>query len=219
MSEQRRPHAGACTCRRRSPTTSSSPVELRGAPVQHNSEFRIAVLPGDGIGEEIREICHRRARRRAREDRRIFPSTTSTCPAARPCTGKPARHFRRRTFDARGKPMRSFSAPWGCPDVRQPDGTEPAPQLDLRFGYELYAGVRPIKAFPGTPLALRDPRASDIDLVIIRESTEGLFASRGRGVVEDDAIARDTMVITRSVLRASVRFLLRARETAKKPRT
>jgi 3-isopropylmalate dehydrogenase len=87
----------------------------------------------------------------------------------------------------------------GLPDVRFPDGTEPAPQLDLRFGYELYAGVRPIKAFPGTPLALADARAADIDLVIIRESTEGLFASRGKGVVEDDAVARDTMVITRSV--------------------
>ena len=35
------------------------------------------------------------------------------------------------------------------------------------------------------------------NLVIVRESTEGLFASRGKGTVEDDRIARDTMVITR----------------------
>ncbi len=32
---------------------------------------------------------------------------------------------------------------------------------------------------------------------MVRESTEGLFASRGKGVVEDDREARDTMVITR----------------------
>jgi 3-isopropylmalate dehydrogenase len=35
--------------------------------------------------------------------------------------------------------------------------------------------------------------------VVVRESTEGLFASRGKGVVEDDRIARETMVITRDV--------------------
>jgi 3-isopropylmalate dehydrogenase len=86
----------------------------------------------------------------------------------------------------------------GLPDVRYPDGTEIAPQLDLRVRLGLYAGVRPVKTFAGVPQPLRDPRAADIDLVLIRESTEGLFASRGKGVVEDDAVARDTMVITRA---------------------
>jgi 3-isopropylmalate dehydrogenase len=47
--------------------------------------------------------------------------------------------------------------------------------------------------------ALADPRAADIDFVLIRESTEGLFASRGKGVVIDDREARDTLVITRDV--------------------
>jgi 3-isopropylmalate dehydrogenase len=85
----------------------------------------------------------------------------------------------------------------GWPSIRYPDGTEIAPQLDLRFRLELYAGVRPVRAIPGIPLPLADPRAKDIDLVVVRESTEGLFASRGKGVVEDDREARDTMVITR----------------------
>ena len=43
-----------------------------------------------------------------------------------------------------------------------------------------------------------NPRAAAIDLVVIRESTEGLFASRGRGTVTEDREARDTMVITRA---------------------
>jgi 3-isopropylmalate dehydrogenase len=60
----------------------------------------------------------------------------------------------------------------------------------------LYAGVRPARAIPGIPLPLADPRASQIDLVVVRESTEGLFASRGKGTVDNDE-ARDTMVITR----------------------
>ena len=41
--------------------------------------------------------------------------------------------------------------------------------------------------------------AQRLDFVIIRESTEGLFASRGKGVVENDREARDTLVITRDV--------------------
>ena len=85
----------------------------------------------------------------------------------------------------------------GLPDVRYPDGTEIAPQLDLRFDLDLYAGVRPIKCFPGGARVLADPRAATIDLVLIRESTEGLFHSRGKGEVIDDAVARDTMQITR----------------------
>ena len=47
--------------------------------------------------------------------------------------------------------------------------------------------MRPVRAIPGMPLPLADPRARDIDLVIVRESTEGLFASRGKGVVETTA--------------------------------
>ena len=85
----------------------------------------------------------------------------------------------------------------GWPEIRYPDGTEIAPQLDLRVRLELYAGVRPCRAIPGIPLPLADPRAKQIDLVVVRESTEGLFASRGKGVVEADREARDTMVITR----------------------
>jgi 3-isopropylmalate dehydrogenase len=84
----------------------------------------------------------------------------------------------------------------GWPDIRQPDGTEIAPQLDLRVRLELFAGVRPIRAIPGVGVALRDPRAASLDLVILRESTEGMFASRGKAVVTPD-YAEDTQRITR----------------------
>jgi 3-isopropylmalate dehydrogenase len=47
-------------------------------------------------------------------------------------------------------------------------------------------------------LYLADPRAADIDLVILRESTEGLFYTHGRGELIGDAEARETMRITRA---------------------
>ncbi|MDP7407461.1 MAG: isocitrate/isopropylmalate family dehydrogenase, partial [SAR324 cluster bacterium] len=61
----------------------------------------------------------------------------------------------------------------------------------------LFAGVRPVKAYPNTPQRLADARSQEIDFVVLRESTEGLFAEREKGVILEDREARDTMVITR----------------------
>ena len=55
----------------------------------------------------------------------------------------------------------------------------------------------PIRAIAGVRQTLAGPRARDIDLVIVRESTEGLFAARARAVREGDAAVLDTMRITR----------------------
>ena len=40
-----------------------------------------------------------------------------------------------------------------------------------------------LRAIPGVRPTLADPRAADIDLVVLRESTEGMFVSRGKGEV------------------------------------
>mgnify|MGYP000706471890 CR=1 FL=1 len=55
----------------------------------------------------------------------------------------------------------------GMPDIRYPDGTEISPQLDLRERLDLFAGVRPVKALPGLPASLADPRASGPKLWIM----------------------------------------------------
>src|SRR3546814_14935442 len=69
----------------------------------------------------------------------------------------------------------------GLPEVRYPDGREISPQVDLRELWGLFAGVRPIRAIPGAPLPLADPRAGGIDFVLVREQTAGLFAPRSEG--------------------------------------
>ena len=88
----------------------------------------------------------------------------------------------------------------GLPSVRHKDGTEISPHLRLRDRYGLYAGVRPIKAYANAPQRLADSRAAKLDLVILRESTEGLFftaAANGGGEMIGDEEARDTLRITR----------------------
>jgi 3-isopropylmalate dehydrogenase len=156
--------------------------------------YEICVMPGDGIGVDVIDATLPLLDKIAHGAQ--FAFRFASHPAG-------AQHYQA-TGDAlpaatlaaaRAADAILFGA-MGWPAIRYPDGTEIAPQLDLRVELELYAGVRPACALPGIPLPLADPRARTIDLVVVRESTEGLFASRGKGTVNDDE-ASDTMVITR----------------------
>ncbi len=80
----------------------------------------------------------------------------------------------------------------GLPHIRYPDDTEIMPQVELRFIFDLYAGVRPCRLIPDIPSPIVGAAERGIDLVVIRESTEGLFASMGKGVVTDSE-ARETL--------------------------
>ncbi len=89
----------------------------------------------------------------------------------------------------------------GLPSIRHADGTEISPHLRLRDRFQLYAGVRPVKAYPNAPQPLADPRAAKLDFVILRESTEGLFYSaavHGRTKIIDDQYCDETLRISRS---------------------
>lgn len=158
--------------------------------------MKIVVLPGDGIGIEVMDVCLD-----------VLRTLMSRVEGL---------HLELQKYDAGADtyvatgialPDATIAAveagdavllgAMGHPDVSYPDGTGIAPQLDLRFKYKLYAGVRPIRLIPGGLTPLADPRASAIDLVIIRESTEGLLAELDKGEVIDDREARDSLVITR----------------------
>jgi 3-isopropylmalate dehydrogenase len=178
-----------------------------------NKTFEICVLPGDGIGVEVIEATLPILEKLQRGAG--FSLRFKHHPAG-------AQHYKvsgealpEATYAAAKAADAILFGAMGWPEIRYPDGTEIAPQLDLRFRLKLYAGVRPARAIPGVPPALADPRAKDIDLVLIRESTEGLFASRGKGVVEADREARDTMVITRAGSKRVHEFAFRLAERRK----
>jgi 3-isopropylmalate dehydrogenase len=86
----------------------------------------------------------------------------------------------------------------GLPDVRYPDGTEIAPQIEFRERFRLYAGVRPCAPLSPAMTPLADPRARSMDFVLVRESTEGLFAARTLSRREGDDVVFDTMRISRA---------------------
>lgn len=161
------------------------------------TSYDIAVLPGDGIGVEVMNAAMEVLR--AVEPRIGRKFTMTVHPAGAQLYSETGNALPDSTLDACRKAHAILFGAMGLPHVRAKDGTEVIPQLDIRFALDLYAGIRPIKTWQGLPVPLRDPRAAEIDLVLVRESTEGLFYARGRGTIErsgDDSYALDTMKIT-----------------------
>jgi 3-isopropylmalate dehydrogenase len=156
--------------------------------------YNIAVLPGDGVGPEV--VAESVKVLLALE--KPFPNLRfmlSEHPVGARCYQETGTDLPDETLEACKTNDAVLFGSAGDPSVRFADGTEIAPQLTLRFVLDLYAGIRPIKKYPGiTPLLSADP---PIDYVIMRENTEGLYASRGAGVRVGDEVAVDSMVITR----------------------
>jgi 3-isopropylmalate dehydrogenase len=69
-----------------------------------------------------------------------------------------------------------------APELQGKGHVYSSPIVALRQLFDLHTNLRPCKAFPGNPLNYRD----DIDLVIFRENTEGLYAGVEFHPVEDD---------------------------------
>ena len=139
--------------------------------------YRIGVLAGDGIGPEVMK--------EAIGILRILESRSETARFAFEEFAVGAGEYLRR-----GDPMPPATlerikecdavllGAMGLPDVRWPTGQEMTPQLDLREDLELYCGLRPVYLYHEHDTPLKGFHAGQIDLAIVRENTEGMFASR-----------------------------------------
>ncbi|VTU13191.1 putative tartrate dehydrogenase/decarboxylase TtuC' [Variovorax sp. SRS16] len=96
----------------------------------------------------------------------------------------------------------------GLPGVTYADGTEVGNDLHLmlRSRLDLYANVRPIKLYPGVDGPLKRWSPGQIDYVIVRENTEGLYASRGAGINLRGEVVTDSLVMTRKGVERVARF-------------
>lgn len=161
--------------------------------------MRIALIKGDGIGVDVAEATISVVETALQRTGQATPSYDEISAGAGYFkeTGadiEPGGEERAEAADA------IFLGAIGLPSIRHEDGTEISPHLRLRDRFGLYAGVRPVKAYPNAPQRLADPRASGIDLVILRESTEGLFysaATHKRSLVVNDDEVQDVLRITR----------------------
>jgi 3-isopropylmalate dehydrogenase len=165
-----------------------------GEDISTMKTLDIAVLPGDGIGPEVM----REALKALRAVEGIFPELRFQCQEYRTgaaCYRETGSDLPAETLKACQEADAILFGSAGLPGIRFPDGTEISPQLTLRVTFDLFAGIRPIKRYAGVPPVLAGDPA--IDYVILRENTEGLYASRGGGLRVGQELAIDSMVITR----------------------
>ncbi len=167
--------------------------------------YNIVVLKGDGIGPEIIDAALRVLDSVEKKFGR-FHLNLQFYPAGAECYRRTGTNLSPEAFAACKAADAVLKGPMGLPDVRKPDGTE-AGILGgvLRTGLDLYANVRPIRLFPEVATALAGKIAGDIDYVIVRENTEGIYFSRGQGEVSPEGV-KDTIVTTRTGTERIVRF-------------
>jgi 3-isopropylmalate dehydrogenase len=177
------------------------------------SAFHIAVLPGDGIGPEVIAPALD-VLRRIEQTTPGLAFRFTQAPAGAGHYQETGQSMPESTIKLAEQADAILLGACGMPSVRYPDNTEIMPQVELRFIFDLYAGVRPARLIPGVPSPIVGAHEHGIDFVLIRESTQGLFASMGKGVVTHDE-ARETLVMTRGTCERLFDFSLRLAERRK----
>ena len=153
--------------------------------------YKIAVVPGDGTGPEV-----------VTEGLKVLDAAAD----------KFGFKYERTTFDFGGEKylktgvtlppqaiedLRDFNAIYlgaiGHPDVK-PGILEQGILLKLRFEMDLYINLRPVKLLPGVETPIKGKGPEDIDFVVVRENTEGLYAGAGgllrRGTPDEVKLTR-----------------------------
>jgi tartrate dehydrogenase/decarboxylase / D-malate dehydrogenase len=160
------------------------------------NEYKIAVVPGDGIGHEI-----------VPAGVKVLQAAAQRCDFALSLEEFPygAEHYQKTgSFMPADGPeaLSRFDAIYfgavGLPDV---DDTLPAKLFTfaLRKCFDQYVNYRPARLLGGIESPLRRKTAGDIDFVVIRENTEGEFVQVGGFIQPDEpsGFAMDTSVFTR----------------------
>jgi tartrate dehydrogenase/decarboxylase/D-malate dehydrogenase len=168
--------------------------------------FKIAVIPGDGVGVEVVAEGRKVLEAMAKRERGLrFRFTT---------LGWGSAYYKKhgRMMPADGlETLRRFDAIYlgavgdpGVPDHVTLHGL----LLPIRRGFDQYANVRPAVLYPGVPTPLRDKIPGSIDMLVVRENTEGEYADAGgrlsRGF--EDEVAVQTNVFTRRGTERIIRF-------------
>ncbi len=150
---------------------------------------RIAVIPGDGTGLE--QVTEGLKVLKAAQQKYGFQMDTVHYDLG----GE--RYLRTGEIlpDSVLEELKNFDAIFlgaiGHPDVK-PGILEKGLLLQLRFALDLYVNLRPVKLFPGVATPLKEKGPEDIDFVVVRENTEGLYAGAGgflrRGTTHEVAV-------------------------------
>lgn len=157
------------------------------------SEYRIALLPGDGVGPEV--VASARSVLDAAATSNGIAITYETYEAGVRLYQQTGQGISADTMERIGEADAILLGAMGLPGIRKTDGTEVTPQIEIREHYKLFASLRPARLFDGVEGALR---RGAVDMLVIRETTEGLFAGRLDPQGDDPDSASDRLTFTRS---------------------
>ncbi|WP_427026330.1 isocitrate/isopropylmalate dehydrogenase family protein (plasmid) [Aureimonas ureilytica] len=166
--------------------------------------YTIAVVHGDGIGPEV---CRAAVRVVEAALGAASPLAFREYEAGAELFLRTGESFPEASFEGCREADAILHGAGGLPGVVHPDGTEAGLDftLRLRFDLDLFANIRPIRLYEGVRSPLRDVKPGDIDYVILRENSEGLYAARGGGALLRGEVAIDPLVQTRHGVERIVR--------------
>jgi 3-isopropylmalate dehydrogenase len=177
--------------------------------------YKIGVIPGDGVGPEV-----------IREGLKVIDAISK----------KTGFKYKTVTYDFGGErylktgevlpdsaleEMKQLDAIYlgavGHPQVK-PGILEKGLLLRVRFELDQYINLRPVILYPGVPTPLKDKKPKDIDFVVVRENTEGLYLGIGRVTKKDspEEVAVQEMVNTRKGVERCIRYAFELTRKRKK---
>jgi len=178
--------------------------------------YKIAVIPGDGIGREVmpegvRVMEAIGAKHGLRFQWQEYPWSCDwyqahgrMCPEDAP---QILRAFDAIYFGAAGNPaiVPDHISAWGL-------------LINFRRGFDLYVNLRPVRLFEGLPCPLAGRRPGDIDYCVIRENTEGEYGNVGGRAYEgtDREIVTQQAVFSRKGVDRIMKYAFELAKTRKK---
>jgi len=172
--------------------------------------MKIAVMPGDGIGKEV--IAQGVRVLDVAAKRFGFQYETTDYPFG-------GEHYLKTKITLPDSSLREIAQHdailFGAVGV-DPRGSAQIPQgileaeilLKMRFELDQYVNLRPTRLLPGVPTPLKNATSDDIDMVIVRENTEGLYCQNGgflyKGTPHE--VANQIEVTTRHGVERCIRF-------------
>lgn len=167
--------------------------------------YKIGVIGGDGIGPEVANEGLKVLKAVAALEG--FQYETIEYPYSGEYYLKTRELVPERVIDEWRELDAVYLGAIGHPDV-EVGLVERSVILGLRFGLDLYINLRPIKLYAEHLCPLKDKRPEDVDMVIVRENTEGLYAQIG-GILKKgtpDEVATVTGVYTRKGVERAIRY-------------
>jgi 3-isopropylmalate dehydrogenase len=167
--------------------------------------YKIAVIPGDGTGPEV--VAEGLKVLEAASSKFGFKYETAMFDFG----GDRYLRTEETLPDSAVEDLKTFDAIYlgaiGHPDVK-PGILEKGILLKLRFALDQYINLRPVKLYPGVDTPLKNKGPEDIDFVVVRENTEGLYVGTGGFLKKGspDEVAIQTSINTRKGVERCLRY-------------